>query len=128
MMADLKETGSFTLPQAAHQRLQANFKAARVDDAQTLAEIQEIYEKTGEILDPHSAVGTKSAVKVQKPGIPMVTLATAHPAKFPDAVKEAIALTPDLPPHMADLYEKEERMVILSAKSHEIKHFIENSA
>ncbi len=128
MMTDLKETGSFTMPASAHERLKANFTAYRVDDEQTLAEIKEIYEKTGEILDPHSAVGTKSAVKVQKSGIPMVTLATAHPAKFPDAVEKAIGKQPKLPSHMADLYKKEERMADLSAKTQEIKHFIENSA
>lgn len=124
VMTDLKEKGQFTLTPAAHSRLKESFDAMSVDDAQTLAQITKTHEATGEILDPHSAVGVMAAEKSLNNDTPMITLATAHPAKFGDAVKKAIGIDPKLPPHMADLFEKSERMKTLPADAEVIKSYI----
>lgn len=128
LMADLQENGSFMLSVKAHERLKKHFIAQSVNDSATLAQIKQTYDNTGEILDPHSAVGVKSAESMLNDGVPVITLATAHPAKFPDAVEQAIDVKPELPPHMADLFNKPEKMSVLSANSADIKHFIQNSS
>lgn len=85
------------------------FDGAAFDDEQTRAEIRRTYEATGQILDPHTAVGVAAARAVRRdPEVPMICLATAHPAKFPDAVEQAIGIRPDLPAHLADLFDREE--------------------
>lgn len=127
LMAELKQTGGFTLRPDVHAKLKANFAAHAVDDAETLATIKRIYEKTGEMLDPHTAVGVKAAEACRAAGetTPIITLATAHPAKFPDAVKQAIGIEPPLPAHLADLFAREERFTILPADAAKVKEYIE---
>ena len=87
------------------------FRAARCDDEATLAEIGRLYAETGMLVDPHTATGTAAARALGPctPGTPVVTLATAHPAKFPDAVERATGVRPPLPAHLADLFERDER-------------------
>src|SRR5690606_29964168 len=94
---------------AAH--VTGSFRAARCDDEQTLAEIARVYADTGMLIDPHTAAGTLAARRLGGAGAdtPVVTLATAHPAKFPDAVERATGVRPALPPHLADLFERPER-------------------
>ncbi len=90
---------------------------ARLDDAETRAVIAEHHERSGMLLDPHTAVGVGAVERVADlPDAPVVCLATAHPAKFPDAVESATGVRPPLPPHYADLYEREERVVEVSAE------------
>ncbi len=103
--------GGFSLSQGALEKLQAEFDSGNCSEAETTAEIAEMLENTGELLCPHSAVATKVA-KDQRGDIatPMVALATAHAAKFPDAVETATGIRPDLPPHMADLFDRPERV------------------
>ena len=84
------------------------FRAARCDDATTLEVIRDVFEKTGQLIDPHTAVGVFGARQHQSADIPMVTLATAHAAKFPDAVEKATGSRPSLPAHLADLFDHEE--------------------
>ncbi len=88
-----------------------SFRAAAFDDGSTLSEIRRVYEASGYVLDPHTATGTAAArmLSAADDGGPVVTLATAHPAKFPDAVEEAIGFRPELPAHLDDLFEREER-------------------
>ena len=64
----------------------------------------------GELLCPHSAIGVKVAEEHRSPETPMITLATAHPAKFPDAVEQASGIRPPLPERMADLFDRDERV------------------
>ena len=90
--------------------MRAEFGSGRVSEADTSAEITTSLNETGELLCPHTAVGVKVG-KAHLGDTPMITLATAHPAKFPAAVKDATGLHPDLPPHMADLFEREERLI-----------------
>jgi threonine synthase len=114
MMKTFRSTKILTLSDAAHTRLKSQFAAASVNDAETKRIIAKTYQRTGELLDPHTAVGIGAATLCNaKRETPMVTLATAHPAKFPDAVKAATDLHPPLPDHMKNLYDLPERFVTL---------------
>ena len=124
VMEQLKNSGSFTLSDTAKARLQEQFEALSVDDEETLAQIKRTYAATGEVLDPHSAVGVLAAEKLADKNVPMITLATAHPAKFGDAVEKAVNITPKLPEHLKDLFEKPERMKSLKATKEAIKKYI----
>jgi threonine synthase len=108
LMEELKQ-GGFTISQGALQSLRATFASGKCSEAETSATIAEAYSRTGEVLCPHSAVGVKVA-KDYLGETPMITLATAHPAKFPDAVQAAMGSRPALPPRMADLFDRPERV------------------
>ncbi|GJM12626.1 MAG: threonine synthase [Pseudohongiella sp.] len=96
------------------QQLRECFSSARVDDAQTCETIAAIFAETGKLVDPHTAVGIRAARECNADsGVPMITLSTAHPAKFSDAITEAGLETPELPVHLADLFEKEERYSVV---------------
>jgi len=113
-MAELKATGGFTVSQGALQALRDIFTSGHVSEEQTSASIAHTLAHSAELLCPHSAVG--AAVAAQHLGdVPMVTLATAHPAKFPDAVEAATGVRPALPPRMADLFERPERVTRMTA-------------
>ncbi|MFS4437210.1 threonine synthase [Paracoccaceae bacterium GXU_MW_L88] len=110
LFTELKEQGRFDLSQGALDKLRdEQFYSDRKDDEETLDGIKTTYEDTGEIVCPHSAIAIDVAVSYSDM-TPMVALATAHAAKFPDAVEKAIGIRPALPPHMVDLYDREERM------------------
>ncbi len=108
LMAEMK-AGGFHISQGALEMLRSTFASGRCSEDETVATIRRIWSATGEVLCPHSAVGVKVAEAHLGP-TPMITLATAHPAKFPDAVETATGQRPGLPPHMADLFERPERM------------------
>ena len=111
LMEELGNSGGFTLAQGALERLQSEFDAGRASEADTSATIAGCLKETGELLCPHTAVGVKVAEDtVVNRDTPMITLATAHPAKFPDAVEAATGVRPSLPPHMAHLFGREERI------------------
>lgn len=109
LMENLKQGGGFTIPPAALAALREHFDSGRCDEAETSATITRTLTATGELLCPHSAVGVKVA-NAHLGATPMVTLATAHPAKFPDAVQAATGIRPALPPRMADLFDRPERV------------------
>ncbi len=111
VMDDLKD-GGFQISQGAMGYLQDHFDSGRCDEDATSAAIAHALEHTGELLCPHSAIGYAVA-EANLGASPMVTLATAHPAKFPDAVEAATNIRPPLPPRMADLYERPERLTEL---------------
>ncbi len=110
LMDELKATGRFTIPQGALEALREVFASGRASEEETTATIRRLYESTGQILCPHSAVGAKVALEHLRAPVPMVSLATAHPAKFPDAVEAATGIRPPLPGRMADLHECKERV------------------
>jgi threonine synthase len=89
------------------------FDAASLDDAATLAVIREVHDATGVLVDPHTAVGIGAARACRRGDGPMVALATAHPAKFPDAVEQATGIRPPLPERLADLFDREEHCDVL---------------
>jgi len=102
--------GGFSLSQGALARMRAEFDSGACSEDETSETIKMMAETTGEVLCPHSAVAVKVARDQGVSATPMVALATAHAAKFPDAVEVACGLRPDLPPHMADLFERDERV------------------
>ena len=109
-MKMLGDTGSFPISQGALTRLRELFDSGRASEDETRATIARAFAHTGEVLCPHTAVGVKVAADTADPAVPMVTLATAHPAKFPDAVEAAIGQRPVLPRRMADLFDRPERV------------------
>ncbi len=108
LMEELKQ-GGFHISQGALQSLRGDFASGRAAEDQTAAMIARALPQMGELLCPHSAVGVHVAQDFLG-ATPMVTLATAHPAKFPDAVEAATGIRPALPPRMADLFDRPERM------------------
>ncbi len=102
------------------------FDSEAVDDEATCAMIREIYQQNEYLLDPHTAIGVKAARDCRRdPQVPMVTLGTAHPAKFPDAIERAgLSVRPELPRHMADLFEQEERFTVLDDDIGAVQSFI----
>ncbi|MGI9595301.1 MAG: threonine synthase, partial [Acidimicrobiales bacterium] len=92
-----------------HRAILADFDADRLDDPGTIERISSAYAETELVVDPHTAVGLHAANRLAKPGVPMVTLATADPAKFPDAVEQALGIRPELPAHVAEILTKPER-------------------
>lgn len=110
LMEELKSDGGFKVSQGAHDALQDHYRSGRASEEETMATIARTFAQTGELLCPHSAVGVKVAEDQRDTLVPMVTLATAHPAKFPDAVSAATGHYPALPDRMADLFDRPERV------------------
>ncbi|MEX0605425.1 MAG: threonine synthase [Marinobacter sp.] len=102
------------------------FDSAAVDDKATSEMIREIYQQNEYLLDPHTAIGVKAARECRRDrSVPMVTLGTAHPAKFPDAVKQSgVEVRPELPKHLSDLFEREERFTVLDDDIATVQQFI----
>ncbi|WP_372571306.1 threonine synthase [Ruegeria jejuensis] len=109
LMEELK-SGGFDVSQGALQALHESFDSGRVSEDETMSAIKSTLASSGELLCPHSAIGVKVAEEQRKSDVPMITLATAHPAKFPAAVEKASGVFPPLPPRMSDLYERSERV------------------
>jgi threonine synthase len=112
MMRGMAESGGFSVTPDQLAQARQVFDSRRVDEDATTATIREVYDNSGILLDPHTAVAVRAAREV-RPDAPIITLATAHPAKFPDAVERASGQRPQLPAHMAGLYEREERCALL---------------
>ena len=109
---DEMKTGGFHISQGAISHLREAFVSGRASEEETRMTIANMQATTGELLCPHSAVGVK--VAGEHLGLtPMISLATAHPAKFPDAVQAATGIRPPLPPRLADLFERPERLTRL---------------
>jgi len=109
LMEELKAQGGFAVSQGALQALREVYASGRVSEDGTRAAIRDTLAASGELLCPHSAVGVRVA-EAHLSDRPMVTLATAHPAKFPDAVEQAAGIRPALPPHMEGIMTKPERV------------------
>jgi threonine synthase len=113
-MTEFRRTGRMAVPDAAWRRCRTVFHGFRLDDAGTEQEIARLHEVSGYLADPHTAIGIAAArAHRPAPGIVTVAEATAHPAKFPDAIERAVGIRPKLPPRLADLFEREERFVVL---------------
>jgi threonine synthase len=123
LMNGLGQSGAFTLDAAALNSIRKEFDAGAVSEAETACEIALTLKETGELLDPHTAVG-RIAARHHRPASPMVVLATAHPAKFPDAVEKASAIRPHLPFRLSHLLKAPERFTVLPNKLAAVKDFI----
>ena len=128
IMARFADTGQFELPEDAMKAARSEFAAYRLDDDGTLAEIKASAAE-GMVLDPHSAVGVSAARRaladgVVEDGLPVVALACAHPAKFESAVTEATGTPPALPPHLADLMQRPEKMLSAPARAEAVRDLV----
>ncbi|MGA0807238.1 MAG: threonine synthase, partial [Pseudohongiellaceae bacterium] len=114
-----------TVSEDEWQRAREQFDSCSVDDDATCATIRDVWDKTRFLLDPHTATGVKAAeVCDRDASIPMITLATAHPAKFAAAIERAGLPTPGLPPHMADLFQREERYTVVPNSLEAVKRYM----
>lgn len=105
-----RSSGTFNVTKEQHEKAGQLFQAYCFDDDETKSMIATFLAETGELLDPHSAIGVAAAQAAGRhPDHPVISLATAHPAKFPDAVKAASGQHPGLPAHMADLFDRDEK-------------------
>jgi threonine synthase len=123
LMARFRGVGSVEAPH------DPTIVAASLDDDATLAEIADLHRRTGYLADPHTAVGI-GAARACRSGDgtdrPVVCMATAHPAKFPDAVEQATGVRPALPPHLADLHDRPERYEVLGADLDAVRAYVES--
>jgi threonine synthase len=126
LMASLDQSGAFEIPPAALARIRAEFAAGSTSEAETSAEIARTWRECEILLDPHTAVAVNVARNylAQDPSTPMVALGTAHPAKFPDAVRAATGVSAPLPAHLADLFERRERFDVLPNDAEAVARFI----
>ncbi|GHD06012.1 threonine synthase [Tianweitania populi] len=122
-MNGLKQSGSFTIAPATLEAIRAEFSAGRASMAETDRTIEEVLASTGYLLDPHTATAVKVASETTCEA-PMVVLATAHPAKFPDAVQAASGRRPELPVWLGDLMDRQERFTTLSSDVKMVKDYI----
>jgi threonine synthase len=113
MMGEMAKYGHFALAPGALATIRDMFRAASADATATARTMRETLEASGYLADPHTAVGLTAAKRHRLEGVPMVTLATAHPAKFPDTVEAATGIMPALPARLSGLMEREERVTSL---------------
>ncbi len=124
-LSQFRATGSMSLHATAMNELRSLFDSARFDDGEVAACMKDVHERHGVVLDPHSAIGLAAAREARlNPDVPMVVAATAHPAKFPDAVEAATGVRPGLPEHLADLFERPERLVSLPNDLAAVQSFV----
>ncbi len=113
-MAEFRRTGKMAVPDAAWHRCRSVFHGFRLDDAGTEGEIARVHRTSGYLADPHTAIGIAAAhANAPGQGVPTAVMATAHPAKFPEAIERATGLHPALPPRLADLFHRPERFTVL---------------
>jgi threonine synthase len=125
MMAYFKENGSLSIEESTLGTVRELFSSYSVSDAETLDTIAATFRDTGELLDPHTAIGVAAARKcVTRPDLPLVVLATAHPVKFAAAIELAGLAVPPLPQHLADLLERKEAFTVLPHDLDKVKDFI----
>jgi threonine synthase len=123
-MSDFARSRKLALPQPVLEKLRARYSAFASNDDETRAAIAKVYKETGRIIDPHTAVGVAAATKMGAAPSPVVVLSTAHPAKFPDAVTEAIGRPPAVPSRLAGLADRAENYVVSAPEASLIKRII----
>jgi threonine synthase len=129
LMEDFRTKGSFKVSKDLHEKMRADFSAVRCDDAQTLAVMKDCFRETGIIIDPHTAVGLHAAKAAMRddPATPMVVLACAHPAKFPDAVQKAIGAPAPVPSRLAAVMSKAEHLMALPNDYAKLTHYVRSN-
>lgn len=125
-LMDSFKSGSMTLSEAPLAKARELFSSYRLNDDEMVNVIRDVFENSEYLLDPHTAIGVQAARKTRKSlSTPMVCLATAHPAKFPEAIKKSGQKDdPALPHHMSDLFEREERYTVIEKNDDEVHQFV----
>lgn len=127
-MQRFRQTGSFSATAPALTWALAQLSGERLTDDETRDTLRSLYDETGELFDPHTAIGIAAARRHRsEDDRPVIALATAHPAKFPDAVEAATGVRPELPPRLADLFDRPERCTALPAQLDRIQAHIRAS-
>lgn len=124
LMRSLGQSGEFTISEAPLKAIRSRFDAGRATVRETAGIIRSVLAADGYLLDPHSAIGVKVSREHQNSAAPMVVLATAHPAKFPDAVKDACGVSPKLPHWLSDLMERKENFTPLQNELKTVQDYI----
>ena len=126
LLNEFKQTGKLSVEDDRWTEARKLFDSLAVDDEQTCATIASVYSDCGELLDPHTAIGVHAARECRRSlSIPMITLGTAHPVKFPDAVREAgVGQELQLPLHLSDLFERDERCTVLPNSLADVQQFV----
>ena len=126
LMQSFSDSGEFTIESEMLHKAQKCFAAYRLSDDQISGEIAHIYQTTGEIIDPHSVIGVSAAKQENDTSVPTIVLGTAHPAKFPDAIRSAIGVDVSLPSHLGNMMSKPEKVITSDNSLNSIKSIIEN--
>jgi threonine synthase len=130
-MSGFRKSRTLDPGKARWQKARADFEAARFDDDETLTEVARLYREAGELIDPHSAIGVAAARakldSIDDDSVPVIALATAHPAKFPDAVEQATGVRPALPARLGDLMTRPESATVLPNELARVKDFVRQS-
>ena len=126
-LMDEFKAGSMSLSQDVLASAQTLFASYKLDDAEMLAVVAEVFNSSEYLLDPHTAIGVQAARKSRRDtAVPMVCLATAHPAKFPEAIEQSgVGVAPQLPHHMQDLFNREERCTVLPDDIKAVQSFMQ---
>jgi threonine synthase len=125
---EFANSGRMSFSKEEQQQVTSEFRSLSVDDNGIIDEIRNFHAATGYILDPHTAVGVRAGRALADSGVPMICLATAHPAKFPDAVRQAIGHDPDRPVSLDGLEHRPKRCDVIDAKLDAVKKFVERHA
>jgi len=129
IMNTFADTGRFSINAKSLEVAQALFYGARFDDDETRQTILDVFEASGELIDPHTAVGIAAArAQRREQSVPMVALGTAHPAKFPDAVFDATGNRPALPDALAGLMQGQEKYDVLENNLKTVQEHISGNA
>ncbi len=124
-MGRFRQSGRYEVADLMLTNIRKLFDGHRLTDQATLDVIRQLHEETGELLDPHSAIGVAAGRACRRdPSVPVIALATAHAAKFPDAVEKATGVRPGLPPRLSDLFEREERYDVLPNDISVVKDYV----
>lgn len=126
LIARFREHGRARLTPGQHAQLVAEFAGERLDDAETLEVMADVHASTGMVIDPHTAVGVGAARRLRRPDELVVTLSTAHPAKFPSAVERATGIHPALPEHLAGIFERDEVVTPLPNDLATVEDFVDS--
>ena len=124
MMANLAQSGAFTIDPAPLGQIRADFEAGTTGEDECNRTIARTLEQTGLLVDPHTAVGLSVAERLALPEVPMITLSTAHPAKFADAVVDAVGMPPPLPHGYSDPSGREDEFTILANDQAIVEDFL----
>ena len=126
---NFRSTGAVRVDDTRLAAAKVMFAAARLDDDGTRRVIGDLYKTTGELVDPHSAIGVDAGRRCRGDStVPMISLATAHPAKFPDAVEQATGIRPDLPARISDLFDRDEKFDMIENDLDAVQDFIRRTA
>lgn len=130
LMQSLQQSGRFEIAAEPLKRIRDEFDAAAQSEEEVAAEIRKSWDEAGYLLDPHTAIGVGAARRALKrdSATPMIVLGTAHPAKFPAAVEAASGVEPELPTHLADLMERQERLTLLPNDLGKVEAFVREHA